>query len=204
MNQDIWMPVVGFEGYYEISNRGSVRSVARTVIRKNGSLLPVSEKVLKKTKDSNGYPAVVLSKGSRSKRHVIHRMLAEAFIPNPDHKPYIDHVNTDINDYRLENLRWVTHKENMNNPISRKRIREETHTEEANAKRFKTRIERNRLCSQKPVYLYTKDGVFVKSCASREEAARFINRSPNCIRAAIDNPIKTAGGYICKSTIKDG
>ena len=54
----------------------------------------------------------------------IHRAVAELYVPNPENKPYVDHINTVTTDNRAENLRWVTHKENMNNPLSRKHISE--------------------------------------------------------------------------------
>ena len=54
----------------------------------------------------------------------IHRAVAELFVPNPDNKPYVDHINTDCLDNRAENLRWVTHKENCNNPLTIKHYSE--------------------------------------------------------------------------------
>ena len=60
----------------------------------------------------------------------IHRMVAELFVPNPENKPYVDHINVDGHDNRADNLRWVTHKENCNNPITRQ------HHSDANYKRW--------------------------------------------------------------------
>ena len=80
-------------------------------------------KYLKPFKDSRGYLFVYIKDNNGkyyNKR--IHRLIAEAFIPNPDNKPYIDHINTDKTDNRIKNLRWATMSENNNNPITKKKI----------------------------------------------------------------------------------
>ena len=68
---------------------------------------------------SNGYRTVFLSKNKERKLKKIHRLIAEAFIPNPENKPCIDHINTIRHDNRIENLRWATYKENGNNEITK-------------------------------------------------------------------------------------
>ena len=118
MEQEIWKPIKGFEGFYEISNLGRAKSLERTYKTRNNKTWHVNEKFLKIT-PFHGYPAVVLSKNSVCRRYAIHRLIAEAFIPNPENKPFIDHINTNTMDYRLSNLRWVTAKENSNNPITK-------------------------------------------------------------------------------------
>lgn len=75
-------------------------------------------KKLKGMPNSGGYRAIVMTENGHKERYLIHRLIAKYFIPNPDSKPYVDHINTDRLDNRPENLRWVTQKENMNNPLS--------------------------------------------------------------------------------------
>lgn len=70
----------------------------------------------------NGYYFVSLFDNGKNKIFLLHRLIAELFIPNPDNKPCIDHINGDKSDNRIENLRWCTYQENMNNPITRRRI----------------------------------------------------------------------------------
>ena len=131
--EEVWKPVVGFEGYYEISSYGRVRSVERYV-RQSNHLRYVPMKIKKIIPNRFGYPVVTLCRNRRSRQYGIHRLLAEAFIPNPENKPFVDHINTDITDFRLDNLRWVTAKENANNSLTLKHCRENTYTPERSKK----------------------------------------------------------------------
>ena len=104
---EIWKDIEGYQGLYQVSNEGRVRSVRRNIILK-----PCIQK---------GYAIVVFSVGNKRKTMKVHRLVAEAFIPNTQNKPQIDHINTVRNDNRVENLRWCTQKENNNNPITKNR-----------------------------------------------------------------------------------
>lgn len=77
--------------------------------KKNGELKPCYQK------NSNGYKQITIFKGWEHKSYMVHRLVAMAFIPNPENKPYVDHINRIKDDNRVENLRWVTPKENMLN-----------------------------------------------------------------------------------------
>ena len=110
---EIWKDVKGYEGIYLISNIGRVKRIDCKNTQK--------ERILKNCK-CNGYYGVSLSKNGAKSLELIHRLVAEAFIPNPENKPCIDHINTIKSDNRVENLRWVTYKENSNNPLTKKNI----------------------------------------------------------------------------------
>ena len=116
MEEEVWKPIKDYEGLYEISNLGRVRNLNYKGSGKG--------KILKNTKDSKGYLIVGLTKNGKRKLFKIHRLVAEAFIPNPENKPCIDHINTIKNDNRVENLRWVTNEENNNNPLTKKKRNE--------------------------------------------------------------------------------
>lgn len=111
--EEIWKDIKGYEGLYQISNLGRIKRLVSVKCK--------TERFLSITKDKKfNYCRVMLSKDNETKRFLIHRLLAEHFIPNPENKPCIDHINGDRSDNRLDNLRWCTHKENNNFPIARK------------------------------------------------------------------------------------
>ena len=119
--EEIWKVIDGYPNYM-VSNLGKVKSLDRYInCPLNGKRL-IKGKELKKHLNKNGYYYVCLTKNGKSKHHTIHSIIAKHFIPNPENKPCIDHINTDRTDNRVENLRWCTHKENMNNPLSKNNI----------------------------------------------------------------------------------
>ena len=116
MEEEIWKSIKSYEGLYEISSLGRVKSLN---YRGTGK-----KKILKNIECSNGYLMVNLTKNGKQKQFKVHRLVAEAFIPNPEDKPCIDHINTIRTDNRVSNLRWVTQKENCNNELSKKKYSE--------------------------------------------------------------------------------
>lgn len=114
---ETWKPVKGFEGLYEVSNLGNVRSLDRYVMCGNKYCL-VKGKPRKPYLTPKGYLITNLSKNGQVKTYFVHRLVAEAFIPNPNVLPFIDHINTVKDDNKVENLRWCTQKENSNNPLT--------------------------------------------------------------------------------------
>ena len=116
MEEEIWKSIKSYEGLYEISSLGRVKSLN---YRGTGK-----KKILKNIECSNGYLMVNLTKNGKQKQFKVHRLVAEAFIPNSEDKPCIDHINTIRTDNRVSNLRWVTQKENCNNELSKKKYSE--------------------------------------------------------------------------------
>lgn len=121
---ETWVPVKGFESVYQINNWGDCKSVARFRKGKNGSLVPVPEKILKGKKDKDGYIEYALCTGEHKsmKYFRAHRLVAEAFIPNPDGLPLINHINGNRDCNLVDNLEWVDAKANrdttkVRNPV---------------------------------------------------------------------------------------
>lgn len=106
---ELWKPVVDYEGLYEVSNLGRIRSLPRKGT-KGGILRP--------GKVRKGYHQVSLTRGMRGNPQRVHRIVAQAWIPNPDNKPQVNHKNGIKSDNRVENLEWMTNLENMRHAIA--------------------------------------------------------------------------------------
>lgn len=164
---EIWKPIEGFDNYM-VSNCGNVLNT-----RKNTFLTPYKEK--------NGYLRVNLSKNGKCKKFLVHRLVAEAFIPNTDNKPFIDHINTDRTDNRVNNLRWVTQKENQNNNLTKEKLS------------TATKNERNP--SAKSVLQFSLDGKFINKYDFIKQSGIY---KPTHISSCCRGKRKTAYGYIWK------
>ena len=111
MLKEIWKNIPGFEGMYQASNLGKIKSLDRIIVRKNGSKLPLKSVILIPTKDTNGYYQVKL----KSKSKAIHRLMGLVFLNhsyNKTKKIVIDHINNIKTDNRLENLQLITQRLN--------------------------------------------------------------------------------------------
>ena len=107
-----WRQVKGYEGYYEVSNLGRVKRTGNKVKRGN-HILTVPIRIMKPLDNGKGYLRVKLTMKNKSRRVMLHRIIADAFIPNPESKPNINHINHDRKDNRIENLEWCTQSENV-------------------------------------------------------------------------------------------
>ena len=112
--REIWKDVVGYEGLYQVSSLGRVKNLSSKREPTYGA------------KHDKGYLRVTLKKaGEKDTSPLVHQLVAKAFIPNPDCKPTVDHINEDKKDNRVENLRWATYSENQLNSVeSRSSVRE--------------------------------------------------------------------------------
>ena len=148
-----WRDVKGYEGLYQVSDWGNVRSLDYNHTNTIKNLTLVNAK--------NGYLVVCLHKDAIQKEGKVHRLVAEAFLPNPQGKPTVDHVNGDKQDNRVENLRWATQSENNNNPNTM-----------VNMRGIQNGRQLNRKDCSKAVYQYTLDGRLINTYPSASEAAR--------------------------------
>ena len=172
---------IGFEGFYQIGNYGTVLSLDR--INNNGKF--VKGRILKHTLDTNGYEVVFLSQYNKKTTKRIHRLIAEAFIPNPYNKPCIDHINGIKTDNREDNLRWCTNRENINYPISMEN-------------RKKASLKSKDSPYSRKVGKYTMENEYICSYDSISDASKDTGCSISKISAVCRGERKSSGGFIWK------
>lgn len=162
--QEIWKEIEGTNGMYQVSNLGNVKSFTRF---KKGGLLKFGY-------FSNGYLFAHITINGKRRSYLVHRLVAEAFIPNPENLSQVNHKDENKTNNAVDNLEWCDCKYNNNYGTHMERIKE-----------------KNRLSHGRPVYCVELDRVF----HSAMEAARFVGRNGTNISAVCRGKEKTSAGY---------
>lgn len=171
--EEIFLPVIGYEDRYLVSNLGNVKSL-------------YYNKLVKQTLTSQGYYTVQLYRHQKSFLTGVHRLVAMAFIPNPDNLPQVNHINEIKTDNRVENLEWCTAKYNTNYGDCIK-------------KRSEKQKGISRYWQNKPILCFKND-ILIKEYDSITEAANDIGCRLNQISEHLNRPLrhKTVRGYTFK------
>lgn len=186
-NQEIWKDVKNYEGIYQISNLGRIKSLSRVFIQKNGIEKRIKERILKQVKDSKGYYFVGLHKNSQILQYRVHRLIAEYFIPNEYNKPHINHKNGIKTDNQINNLEWCTVSENNQHAYTNNgRI--------SPMKNKKGILNKN----SKPVFQYNKNGDYINEFNAIADASRITKIQQSDIAACCRGKLKSAGSFIWK------
>lgn len=179
-----WRNIKGYDGRYQISSFGRIKSLERYVDRKKQGKLKIKERIMIPRLTKTGYYRIGLCANNKLKMFCIHRLVAETFIPNSEKKPQVNHKNGIKNDNKVSNLEWVTNSENQKHSF-----------EYLNKKplwKGKTGILHNR---SKSVYQINKKGIILNEFGSIAEAERTTNISSSSISSCCLGKRKTAGGY---------
>lgn len=167
--QEVWKDIAGFENLYSVSNFGKIKNIKKGII--------LSPDI------STGYARVFLHIKKYKVRKFVHRLVAEAFIPNIENKPTIDHIDTNPLNNNFTNLRWCTQKENINNPITIKK-KSKPHTKEW--------TENIRKGLQKKPIMCVETGIIYEG---QMDAQRKTGIFQSNIYKVLIGKRKTAGGY---------
>ena len=173
---EIWKDIKGYEGIYQVSNLGRVRSYDS--IDKLGRVR--KGKVLKNYLNDWGYPIVTLSIKSKLKTFRVHRLVAQAFILNPDNKPQVNHIDEDKTNNRVSNLEWVTAKENVN---------------------YGRHNERMSKTLSIPILTTNLKTGETKTFYSTKECGRQLGLDPSSITKVLKGKLKQTGGYVFEYVI---
>ena len=171
---EIWKDIAGYEGLYQISSLGRVKSLGNKSNHKKPIILKQSLVMQ--------YLCVGLTKNSKGKMYKVHRLVADAFIPNPKNKPQVNHINGNKIDNRVENLEWNTESENLKHAFKNGLKKQYIGSENSRSKQVKQ--------------IEIKTNVVINVFGSIREAERITGVPHSNITKCCNNDYKSAGGYI--------
>ena len=182
--QEIWKDIKGYKGIYQVSNLGNVKSLPRKTNNQYYKGLYLKQYIYK------GYLRLQLTKHSKSKWFLVHRLVAEAFIPNPKNKPQVNHIDGNKLNNKVDNLEWVTPSENQ------------IHSYQVlkNIPSMKNHFGSNHVAA-KSIYQFDTNNKFIKKWNSIIEVTKTLNICACNITDCAKGNRKTAGGFIWKYTI---
>lgn len=174
--KEVWKDIAGYEGFYQVSNMGRVKSLDRYVPHKTFGKKFCKGHIMATHINNAGYVSVNLCKGNKYTSYDIHRLVAIAFLSNPDKLPEVNHIDENKQNNHIGNLEWVTKQQNESHGTKRKRQTQKI---------------------KQKVLQYSIDGQFVKEWESPTDAELSISgKTTGAISHCAKGKTKTAYGYI--------
>jgi hypothetical protein len=177
--QEIWKDIIGYEGLYQVSNFGRVKSCDKYVKHPKGGQKVLKEKIRTLACDKDGYCVVDLYKNGVGKMHKVHRLVANSFIENNENKPQVNHINGIKKDNYLINLEWTTSSENQKHA-------------------FNIGLKKPSINGEKEVLMYDNNGILVMQFSSITKASNYINCKKGDISSVLNGRQKTTRGHSFK------
>ena len=174
MTEEVWRDITGYEGYYQVSSEGRVKSLERKLPHWRGGEQIKKERILNPGIDRDGYLKLNLCAGGKTRTFFVHRLVCQAFHENPENKPQVNHINEIKTDNRASNLEWCTCKQNINHG---------------------SRNERVAKALGKPIGQYKLDGQLIKVWPSAYMVERQTGFSQACIWGVANGRYKQAYGF---------
>ena len=184
MINEIWKPIKGYENKYEISNLGNVKSIY--LINRQAKIK--REKILKQHIVC-GYFKIRLSRDNKTKNYLVHRLVAETFIDNPENKLQVNHKDGNKLNNNVDNLEWATRSENVNHAWLNGLHEKTRATVRENMKKATNTL-------KKKIEQYDLENNYIRSWDSISDASRSYNISPTNIKNACKGIYKTSCGFI--------
>lgn len=178
MEKEIWKDIEGYEGIFQVSNLGRIRSLDRYVNTCHGAKRIQKGRILKPTKCKNGYYEAQINHKGKRKIFLLHRLVGKYFLENPDNLPEINHKDEDVSNNCVENLEWCTSKYNANYGTRNIRMME--------GRNFK------------PVIQLSKNGEFIKKWDKMSDACKETGADCSSLIRVCKGKQKTCVGYIWK------
>lgn len=184
MENEVWQDIEGYKGLYQVSNLGRVKSLGNNRNRK--------EKILKSAKNNKGYLIVGLSKENKKKIFLLHRLVAQVFIPNPNNYPIVNHKNETPTDCRVENLEWCTQKYNVNYGSRNEKASKALKGKLKGKKKSKEHIEKVAKAISIPIVQLTKNDEYIATYQSATQVGRDLGFNNSNIIQCCKGKLKTA------------
>lgn len=194
---EIWKDIPGYEGKYQVSNTGEIRSL------KFGKI-----KILKQYTDKCGYNVLTLSENGKRKNHFVHRLVAMTFIPNPNNLPQVNHKDENKANNCVDNLEWCSRKYNMNYGTRNERASErmcgennpnygKTFSEETKKKMSEARKGKDNP-NAKPILMYDRESNFIKRFECARDTNEYFGKknADSNVSMCLTGRYKTAYGYV--------
>ena len=176
--EEIWKDVVGYEGFYQVSNLGRVKGCERMIVHFRGGLRKLKEKIRKCSKDTDGYLVLDLYKDGKGKFHKVHRLVAMAFCEMQNGKNEVNHINGNKEDNNLCNLEWCNASENQ------------LHA-------FRIGLKKPQINNEKAVFMYSKDNKeFIMEFKSIANASKHLNCTTGDIVSVLKGRQKSVRNHI--------
>lgn len=191
MNEEVWKDIKNYEGYYQVSTFGRIRGLDRIIVRSDGISYLRKGRVLTLILNEDGYFNTKLSKNGQTITVLVHRIVAETFLPNPYNLPEVNHKDFNRANNHVENLEWCSHIDNIKYTLSEGRHISQTDMSGKNnpnygnkklSERYKNEPELSKVQSRpgsqngrsKPVYLYNDNHILIKKFDYIVECATYI------------------------------